>query len=140
MKIYLACSLDPIYRESQIHVVEILRGRGFDVYYPAEYKVPNAWDLPNKDWGKAVFEHDIKELDSADIVILLSLGRRSSAGCNWEAGYAYAKGKKVVVVELLSGVEMSLMVSNGCYAVLEGQRSLHNYDFIEKTITDTYQT
>lgn len=140
MKIYLACPLDPMHREAEVHIVNMLRERGFDVYFPAEFKIPNAWDYPNNIWGKMVFEHDIEELKTSDIVVMLSMGRQSSAGCNWEAGYAYGIGKRVIVVEMVSGVDMSLMVSNGCYAVLEGQRSLHDYDFEEKTITDTYQT
>ena len=95
-----------------------------------EHKIENAWDLPNFEWGRQVFNADIQAINQADTVIVLSYGRIASAGTSWEAGYAYGIGKRVLIVEM-PGVElMSLMVANGRYATIKGLDGLDNYDFI----------
>ena len=96
--------MKPLYRESEQRIASILRFHGYNVYFPAEYKVPDAWDLPNHMWGLAVFEHDIEELDAADIVIVLYYGQETATGSIWEAGYACGKGKKVILVEMIGGI------------------------------------
>lgn len=107
----------------------ILEKRGFSVYRPWTIFIPDAWDLPNAVWGRKVFENDKAAIDAADIVVTLSYGRCSTtAGTNWEAGYAYGTGKKLIVVEMTDET-MSLMVSNGCHAVLSGMEELQTYDF-----------
>ena len=140
-KIYLACPMKPFYRESEKRIVNILRYRGFNVYFPAEYKVLDAWDLPNHMWGQAVFEHDIEELDAADIVIVLYYGQETATGSIWEAGYACGKGKKVILVEMIGGIKDSLMIFNGAYSVLQGEKELERYDLIngERVFTNTEQ-
>lgn len=140
-KVYVACPMNPIHRESEEHIVKILRLRGYNVYFPAEFKVPDAWSLPNPEWGKAVFNHDIEELNNAEIVILLYYGQGSATGAMWEAGYAYGIGKKVIVVEMLGGIKDSLMVFNGAYSVLQGERELERFDLIsgEPKFTNTEQ-
>ena len=58
----------------------------------------------------------------------MSYGRISSAGTNFEAGYAYGIGKPVIVIEM-PGVElMSLMLSNGSHAVIRFEE-FQNYDW-----------
>ena len=71
---------------------------------------------------------------------MLSHGRYSTAGANWEAGYAFGIGKKVIVVEMTSE-PMSLMVANGRYATVKGLSGLLKYDWSEmpKTRTNTEQ-
>ncbi len=140
-KIYLACPMKPLYRESEQRIASILRFRGYNVYFPAEYKVPDAWDLPNHMWGQAVFEHDIEELDAADIVVVLYYGQETATGSIWEAGYACGKGKKVILVEMIGGIKDSLMIFNGAYAVLQGEKELERYDLIngERVFTNTEQ-
>ena len=51
--------------------------------------------------------------DNSNIVIVISVGRISSAGTNWEQGYAYAKGKVVYVFQITDELT-SLMTYNGC--------------------------
>lgn len=118
----------------------VMRDKGFEVYEPYEYQIPHAWDYPNTEWGQMVFMNDIKAIDDSDVVIVLSYGRESTAGTNWEAGYAFGTGKKVIVVEMTGSV-MSLMVSNGMYARLRGLVDLAGYDFnvMPKLRTDTEQ-
>ena len=60
-----------------------------------------------------VFDSDIKALDEAETVIVISPGRISSAGTNWEQGYSYAKGKRVYVFQITEE-STSLMTFCGC--------------------------
>ena len=99
-----------------------------DVYCPWYYQIPNAWDYPNDEWGLMVFMNDIYAMDHADIVVVLSYGRESTAGTNWEAGYAFGKGKIVIIVEMTDNI-MSLMVANGRYATVKGLKGLERYDW-----------
>lgn len=134
MKIYLAASFD--HRNDMFTAVDNLRERGFDVFSPVEHTIPNAWDYPNNEWGLMVFTNDIEAINSCDIVVMLCYGRNSSAGANWEAGYAFGIGKKVIVVEM-SDDPMSLMVANGRYATVRGLDGLAKYDFSRLPITRT---
>jgi nucleoside 2-deoxyribosyltransferase len=119
---------------------EIMVNKGYEVFMPWAYQIPHAWDYPNAEWGQMVFMNDLKAIDGADIVVVLSYGRESTAGTNWEAGYAFGTGKTVIVVEMTDEV-MSLMVSNGMYARIKGLDGLRDYDFdkMPKSRTDTEQ-
>ena len=119
---------------------EIMAKKGYELFQPWAYQIPHAWDYPNTEWGQMVFMNDLKAIDGADIVIVLSYGRESTAGTNWEAGYAFGTGKTVIVVEMTDEV-MSLMVSNGMYARVKGLDGLRDYDFdkMPKSRTDTDQ-
>lgn len=100
------------------------------VYAPWELRFPNAWDYTNQEWGLMVFAADIANLEKADIVVSLNYGRLDpTAGTAWECGYAFAKEKKVIMVEM-TDEPMSLMCSNGCYARVKGLEGIRNYDFI----------
>lgn len=117
-------------RAAAVKAAEILREKGIDTYLPLEHKIENAWDYPNHIWGRKVFEADIKAINEADTVVVLSYGRMASAGTSFEAGYAFGTGKRVIVVEM-PGIElMSLMVANGRYATIKGLDGLKDYDFI----------
>lgn len=105
------------------------RDKNNSVFCPWEYKVPQAWEYPNSEWGLMVFMNDIKAIDSYDIVIMLSYGRNSTAGTNWEAGYAFRTNKKVIVVEMDNPKMMSPMVANGRYATVHGIEGLEKYPF-----------
>ena len=129
-------------RRIAIKAKTILENKKFSVYAPWEMTIKNAWDLPNNIWGKKVFEADKKAIDKCDYVILLSYGRLgTSSGINWESGYAYGIGKKVIVVELDFNDTMSLMVSNGSWAVVKGLDGLAQYDFnkLKRVMTNTEQ-
>ena len=118
------------HRAAAVKAAEILRSRGIDTYLPLEHKVPNAWDLPNYEWGAAVYRADVKAIRNSDTVVVLSYGRLGSAGTAWEAGYAFGIGKRVIVVEMPGTTLMSLMVANGRTATVKGLDGLQNYDFI----------
>ncbi len=120
----------------------ILRDAGFDVYVPTDNYVDHAWEYPNDEWGLMVFQADIEAIKRSDYVVVLSYGRESTAGTNWEAGYAFGIGKKVIIVEECASNElMSVMVANGRYATVEGLAGLEAYDWyhMERTRTKTEQ-
>ena len=119
---------------------KILLDAGHELYVPLEHFIPNAWDYPNNEWGLMVFTSDINAIDWCDVLVLISYGRMGTAGSNWEAGYAFAKEKKVIVVEMTNET-MSVMVANGRYATVKGLEGLTEYDWatMPKTRTNTEQ-
>lgn len=128
MKIYLASSMSNEKRANMEKAVSILREKGFEVYNPCEHVIPHAWDYPNDEWGLMVFTNDVMAIKDADLIVALSYGRMSTAGVNWEMGYAFGLDKKVIVVEMTDEI-MSLMVANGRWATVKGLEGLKNYDF-----------
>jgi nucleoside 2-deoxyribosyltransferase len=138
-KVYLASPLDPNYREELYQARKILEGKNLEVYFPLDHTVVNAWDYPNDEWGLMVFQSDVEAIKDCDYFVLLSYGRNSTAGSNWEAGFAFGIGKKVIIVEMTNEI-MSLMVANGRYSTIKGLTGLIDYDFkalpICRTITE----
>lgn len=114
MKIYLA---SPFFKESETpiydKVIKNLRERGHDVFVPREHIVPNGWEMSNPDWGKAVFALDLEGLNNAETVVVLDWGMYADCGTAWECGYAYAKGKNVIVVSCDNSCPHSVMMCNG---------------------------
>ena len=107
-KIYLAGSCSSDKRTMMQTVAKALRNEGFEVYCPFELKISNAWDMSQEEWGRRVFHKDLEALDACDIFLMITPGRHSTAGTNWEQGYAYAKGKKIIVVQYTNN-DTSLM-------------------------------
>lgn len=145
MKIYLAAPLEPHTRrpDMQLALDELREIKGFDVYAPIEHIIPNAWDYPNNEWGLMVFAQDINAIKDCDVVVALSYGRNNtSSGTNWEIGFAFGIGKKVIVVEMDNDNFgcMSLMVANGRYATVEGIAGLKHYDWENMPKTRTTRT
>ena len=141
MKIYLASSLQKDRRDEMKSAKEILISKGHEVYNPVEHKVHNDWDYPNPEWGLMVFQSDLIAIKEADAIVVLSHGREeSTAGVDWEAGFAFGIGKKVIVVEM-TDLPMSLMVANGRYATVKGLSGLLKYDWenMPPCRTDTEQ-
>ena len=98
VKAYLAA---PFFKEDELEVyhkvISFLRDvEHYDLYVPMEHTIPNAWDMSNAEWAKAVFDEDVKAIDEAEIVFVINFGMYSDSGTAWEAGYAYAKGKTVI--------------------------------------------
>jgi nucleoside 2-deoxyribosyltransferase len=120
-KIYLA---SPFFNEAELVVyrkaISLLRNAGYQVYVPQEHTIENAWELSNEEWANQVFIEDCYALDGCDYVMVLNFGMYSDSGTAWEAGYAFAKGKKVVQV-LCGGdnATYSLMMLGGCDWVVD---------------------
>ena len=111
--IYLASPMFTEYERKEIQrYAELFRKNGHTVYVPMEHKIENGWDMPNAEWAKKVFEEDIKAIDNCETMVVLYYGLYSDSGTAWEQGYAYAKGKRVIVINCGCS-EASLMVVNG---------------------------
>lgn len=128
MKVYLAA---PFFnaRQCEIYdkVVKMLRKRNptIDLFVPRDYKVPDAWSLPNWEWGAKVFHEDVQSILDCDLMIVLNYGMDSDTGTAWEAGFAYGLNAsregidKIQIFNILCDGEYnaySLMVTNGSYA------------------------
>lgn len=83
------------------------------VYRPGMHKVPNAWGIDMRTWGQCVFTMDVIAIDECDWMVVADYGRQATAGTSWEAGYAFAKGIKILVVQMPNVKETSLMIQ-GC--------------------------
>lgn len=113
MKIYLAGSCSKSERGRMEEIAAVLREKGYKVYCPFELKIPNAWDYPQETWAQKVFDADVAAIDDCDFMVMISEGRISSAGTNWEQGYAWAKNKPVFVFQYTND-STSLMTYSGC--------------------------
>ena len=118
MKIYLA---GPVVADDGVKslvsaVYDKLSGTFNTIYRPGLHKVPNEWGITMQMWGQCVFTMDVLAIDDCDWVVLCNFGRSgASAGTAWECGYAFAKGKKILVVNMPGSKDSSLMIT-GCAA------------------------
>ena len=96
-----------------VKVAELLRSLGYDVYCPFELQIPNAWDMSQEDWAEKVFKADVQAILHSDIFLFISVGRVSTAGSNWEQGYAYAHEIPTYVFQI-TDAQTSLMTYCGC--------------------------
>ena len=96
-KIYLA---SPFFNETEIEtmskVLEILRGKGLDVFAPYENQNKHL-EFGTKEWREATFNGDVAGIDRADVVVAIVAGNYCDSGTAWEIGNAVAKGKPVVI-------------------------------------------
>lgn len=113
MKIYLCGSCGSTERTRMVKVAELLRSLGYDVYCPFELKIPNAWDMPQEEWAEKVFKADVQAILHSDIFLFISVGRVSTAGSNWEQGFAYANDIPTYVFQI-TDAKTSLMTYWGC--------------------------
>ena len=113
MKIYLCGPCDSEDRFIMMKAARVLRSYDFDVYCPWELKIDNAWDMPQEEWAQKVFNDDIIAIQNCDCVVMISFGRESTAGTNWEQGYAYGIGKPIYVIQVME-TPTSLMTYCGC--------------------------
>lgn len=110
MKFYLCGPCDTENRTNMQHIASVIRNsvKDCEVYCPFELKIPNAWDMSQERWAEKVFEADVKAIQECDFFIMFSLGRISSAGTNWEQGYAYAFKKPIFTIQM-GGAPTSIM-------------------------------
>ena len=113
-KIYLAGSCSSDDRTIMTRIANIVRKEGYDVYCPFELKIENAWGMSQEAWGQKVFEADIEAINGCDIFLMITPGRASTAGTNWEQGYAYAKNKRIVVIQYTNN-DTSLMTYSAAH-------------------------
>ena len=144
-KIYLAGSCATEHRNIMVNVASFLRAKSFDVFCPFELKLDEKdengnWTLSQEDWAQQVFEHDKAAIDAADIFLMISPGRVSTAGTNWEQGYAYANNKLILVFQY---TEEKTSIMTYCTAnefinvnsenIIENINNVINYIKLDKT-------
>ena len=133
MKFYLAgpvVTKDPVIKKQMNNIEEVLnnmqlpplypgecdmRDDYVEVYRPGRHKVPNAWGIDMQTWGQCVFTMDVIAIDECEWMVLADYGRQATAGTSWEAGYAFAKRVKILVIQM-PGVEESSLMTQGCAA------------------------
>ena len=112
-KIYLCGPCDSENRTMMVGIAKTLKELKYEVYCPWELKIENAWDYSQEVWAQKVFDTDVTAIRNCDIVIMISHGRASTAGTNWEQGFAYALDKPIYVFQITSE-PTSLMTYCGC--------------------------
>lgn len=98
-------------------------------YLPHQLQIENAWDISLEEWSQRVYDHDLKALDAADLIIFISWGKQNNAGAAWEVGYAVAKDKPVVCIKMTEEPE-SLMVSNSARSIIRLDE-IETYDWLD---------
>lgn len=135
MNIYIASSLHTDELKARIKaVVNFLRAQGNNVYSPMELKIPNAWDISNREWAKKVYDNDIAELSKADLVVCIYNGFNFAGGTGtaWELGFARAQGKDVIVLCTDIKAKQSLMIVNSGCVVMPFEEYEEAWDIYQK--------
>lgn len=86
-----------------------------NLYRPGYHKVPNAWGIDMQTWAQCVFTMDVIAINECDWMVVADYGRQATAGTAWECGYAFAKGVKILVIQM-PGVKESSLMTQGCAA------------------------
>lgn len=129
MKIYLASPFFNEVENAYVTIAEkILRGRGFEVFSPREHEVRDTDEFGTVQWAFDTFSHDVKAIDECDCVVVLYHGNYSDSGTAWECGYASAKYKYIVVVQL--GNLSNIMIHMSAEANIT-LKELKTYNFEE---------
>lgn len=111
--VYLAAPLwTQEQKERVLSLAESFRQEGYSVYVPMEHEIDNAWDMPQHEWSKKVFDADIKAIHESAAVVAIYNGLYSDSGTAFEIGYAYALKKSVYIMPYLETNEISLMIKN----------------------------
>lgn len=111
--VYLAAPLWTAEQKERItSLAEVLRREGYSVFVPMEHEIEDAWDMPQHEWSKKVFDTDIEAIRNSAAVVAIYNGLYSDSGTAFEIGYAYALGKDIYIMPYLETKEVSLMIKN----------------------------
>ena len=111
--VYLAAPLWTAKQKERIaSLAEVLRREGYSVFVPMEHEIEDAWDMPQHEWSKKVFDTDIEAIRNSAAVVAIYNGLYSDSGTAFEIGYAYALGKDIYIMPYLETKEVSLMIKN----------------------------
>ena len=111
--VYLAAPLWTAKQKERIaSLAEVLRREGYSVFVPMEHEIEDAWDMPQHEWSKKVFDTDIEAIRNSVAVVAIYNGLYSDSGTAFEIGYAYALGKDIYIMPYLETKEVSLMIKN----------------------------
>ena len=128
MKIYLA---GPFFNEAEIRNIEyaerVLEEKGLELFSPMRHE-ERTEEPGTSAWAHKLFEMDRKAIEEADALVVMYYGNYSDTGTAWECGYAFAKGKPVVLVHVNEATDSNLMMHCGCRANIHLEE-LADYDF-----------
>ena len=120
MKIYIAA---PIVGATDVMKAKIervkecisyIKSNDISIYDPKEHGVPNAWGMSMNEWARCIFALDVVAIDDSDWVVVCDFGRHGTAGTAWECGYAFAKGKKILIVQMDETDQDYSVMMHGC--------------------------
>lgn len=133
LKIYLA---SPFFNAEELQYVKnaetILTAKGFDLFSPRLHECRDA-EVGSTQWAETLFRGDVAAIDDCDAVVLLYHGNYSDSGTAWECGYAFGKGKPVIVVHL--GDMANIMIHRSARANIRWDE-LSTYDFEHLPVID----
>lgn len=125
MMIYLAAPLKtPEQRQLNMTVADIIRknykggmNANMRIYLPQHYMVLKP-DATTED-RRQVFEENTRRLRESELVIaLLDI---KDTGVIWEMGYRTCTKRPIVAVYLIPSAVVNVMLTEGCYAVCNGE-------------------
>ena len=128
MKIYLA---GPFFNETEVRNIEyteqVLKEKGLEYFSPMRHE-ERTEEPGTSAWAHKLFEMDRVAIEDADALVVLYYGNYSDTGTAWECGYAFAKGKPVILLHVDADADSNLMMHCGCRANISLQ-DLKDYDF-----------
>lgn len=96
--------------QGKIDKIKEKLGSKFDYYDPSKMHIPNAYWMSMNEWSRCVFTVDVLAMDDCKFLLVCDFGRHGTAGTGWECGYAFAKGKSIVVIRMADENDYSLML------------------------------
>ena len=98
IKIYLTTRLFNFDDKLRTCKLEKYLKRNFDVSIYMPYRDSDEENISKENWKKDIFDIDIREIDSCDILIGYLDGPEFDEGVGFEIGYAVSKGKQVIML------------------------------------------
>lgn len=123
IKVYFAAPIVGVTDKAKEEINEIRRT--FEIlaedgklsfYDPKAHGVPNAWGMSISEWARCIFALDVVAIDNSDWVVVCDYGRKGTAGTAWECGYAFGRGKKVLIIEMEEEETDYSVMMRGCCA------------------------
>ena len=117
MKVYLAAPFFTDKQKNDKSTVKAALGfrKDIEILDPQDFDLGlSGWEMTNHQWGKKVFDADVKALLEADVVVAIDYGLYSDTGTAWEIGYAYGACIPTIILvpdETIS-IQHSLMIGS----------------------------
>lgn len=133
IKVYFAAPIVGVANKMQEEINEIRKtfevlaeNRQLSFYDPKAHGVPNAWGMSISEWARCIFALDVVAIDNSDWVVVCDYGRKGTAGTAWECGYAFGKGKKVLIIEMEEEETDYSVMMRGCSANYISKKDFFN--------------
>jgi nucleoside 2-deoxyribosyltransferase len=105
----------PFFNEEELEnvkrVEKVLDDQGLTYFSPRQQS--HDLEVGSYEWGKEIFDADIKAADEAAMMIVVYYGNYSDTGTAFEEGYFYRTGKPVVVAHARRDESANLMITYG---------------------------